>query len=1262
MIKLSLLRQHKELVLLLIVSAITHIMWFSFGTFSFGDTFYEFPQQISEYVGAFEHSTWLASQDLGSPNIEPYFYPFYFIRGIFSYFHAYYNVSVVVVFFLPIIFVAPIGLYVLARRLDIQKRFAAIAAALYSFNTYYIVLQTQHLTLSVAYAIAPLTLVICWYALDRYDQRNENKRYILYACFAVCFQIIAEPRIFFILLPLLFAILLKHKMTLKKKVHFVAPFIFISILISMFWILAIGFASTDQVSATASRGLFGNNYKSLSTALTLMHGSWNGAEPVTFSLQPVPYYFWLVPITIGLGFLFIDRKQRRTANLLLVLALIGVFLVKMSNPPLAASYQWLFDHVPGFQLFRESSKFYLLIAISYALLMGISLQAIVKRLERRKATKLIKMIPILLILFVFLMNIFPMLTNSINGMFTQRNIPTSYKAFNDKVEKDNKFYRTGWVPTVSRWAYISNIHPRTNILSLTGNVWANILSNKNTVQGTSEYKRTFLKFYDSPIAPQLVNMSAIKYIVVPQRDMANNDNFYKYYGNDRNYFVRNLDAAKWLHKISSTPGLDVYQNGGAKPYFSSSALPFRIGKVSNTDNYYNFSHSELHNNDLNFFSMNDNYNTNNPSINLNNVGEELKPSDVTREGLFFTEKLDVAKENTLYLNINDKTYGYVINNDVLRFFDKDDSSSLVNEVTMNNQPLQFLTKTILQPSKTYAFSVGTKLYDIKPTDVNRTIGKIHDPLLLYSFSKLNLLKNSSFEEKQPRGSLVDCNNYDMHPLISMSITKEKSTDGDASLRLGAKNHTACTSFTSMPIESGQTYSLQYDYQIQNSQRAGYDLIFDNPLHTVISFDQNATGGMWRKYYAKFDTPPFATHVTLRLKGYQDDNNQKYAYTYYDRVSINKLNLETKIDTTNKKVYQKIDLGHDKYLNIKTLTSNYSTNNIIDNPSFEKGLWKKTVGDCDSYDNNPQISMKLNQIYKTVGKYSLELAAKRHTACTGPENINVQESNTYLLSFDYQSSSSKYAGYYVKFNDPDGTVYTEVLNITNNKWQKFSKLITAPYGATNMTLLVYSYADISHSKVQINRYDNFSFARIPEIENKYFLVSVPNVHLAMPKQITFNSDSPSRKIIHVKNSTTPFYLNMSENYNKKWMLELADSNAAGLNAFLPWTSTNSVPDNAHYRLAGFLNSWYIDPVKLCKSRSLACKQNTDKSYDLELVAEFSPQRYFYLGLAVTSTTVVTCLGYLVYAYHTKRYYKYPVRKQHSPIKHIGSTSISKNHKH
>jgi len=57
--------------------------------------------------------------------------------------------------------------------------------------------------------------------------------------------------------------------------------------------------------------------------------------------------------------------------------------------------------------------------------------------------------------------------------------------------------------------------------------------------------------------------------------------------------------------------------------------------------------------------------------------------------------------------------------------------------------------------------------------------------------------------------------------------------------------------------------------------------------------------------------------------------------------------------------------------------------------------------------------------------------------------------------------------------------------------------------------------------------------------------------------------------------------------------------------------------------------------LSRGEFSSCVRNADGSYNLEMVIEFTPQRWFYLGLLISSITLFSCLGYLGYDWRRRR---------------------------
>lgn len=64
----------------------------------------------------------------------------------------------------------------------------------------------------------------------------------------------------------------------------------------------------------------------------------------------------------------------------------------------------------------------------------------------------------------------------------------------------------------------------------------------------------------------------------------------------------------------------------------------------------------------------------------------------------------------------------------------------------------------------------------------------------------------------------------------------------------------------------------------------------------------------------------------------------------------------------------------------------------------------------------------------------------------------------------------------------------------------------------------------------------------------------------------------------------------------------------------WFRQPSFDSLSHFRINAFANSWIVDPSRVC--RDSTCQANKDGTYNLELVAEFWPQKLFYIGLGVS----------------------------------------------
>ena len=476
----------------------------------------------------------------------------------------------------------------------------------------------------------------------------------------------------------------------------------------------------------------------------------------------------------------------------------------------------------------------------------------------------------------------------------------------------------------------------------------------------------------------------------------------------------------------------------------------------------------------------------------------------------------------------------------------------------------------------------------------------------------------------------------------MEISDE-STEGYESIQLEATSHIACTGQRNILVKGRQDYIFGFDYQGQEAKHAGYYISFNAEFKTIISERLPITNEEWNYFQKKISIPAGSTKMNLTIYSYAK-NNKTNIITRYDNFQLKQLEKIATIDPRYKPEYEAVELSGVNEYRIEYQEDGAKFNNLIKNSSFENGLWSEKVGDCNNYDDNGKLSMAKSKEEKSDGEYSLQLGATRHIACTGPGMLPVTEERTYLFSFDYQSPNGKRAGYYLGFNDPDRTVISEKIPIENEEWQNYTKQIKAPFGASAVSLVIYSYASDGKKEI-ITRYDNFSFIELPDLENRYFLVSEPDEKFVEPESVEFELINPTKKKVHIKGASTGFYLAMSESYHDQWQLQMNNNKINGFfNKWVPWAKPDRVSDDQHFELNGFLNGWFVETEKLCgndrrnaprRVRTAGCTKNDDGTYDIEMVIEFFPQRWFYLGLLISGTTFIGCITYLAVDFTKRR---------------------------
>jgi len=1219
---------------ILLISAIVYFRWLSFKLFISGDWIFTFSEALSSYLYP---SFWQAYAFTGQVDSIIFRTPINFISGFFAYFlHWDSNVTDKFLFFWPQIFLLPLSSFLFVRQIVKNNIGAMVGSIVFSFNTYYLTINTAgHNLITVSTAFCLLGLYFLIIAID--------KRAVIYLVTATLFFAIGgfyDFRILYLTggVIALYPVLFLGNIKFSKQMPYYA-FIFVILgMLNIFWILPIPCLSSTFADIVLNRSLFGDQFWSLSYAFTLMHPFWTGAKPEWFTAQSIPSYFWLIPIIAIIGLIF-ERKNLR-AILFGCIGLAGIFLAKQTDAPEGWIYVWLFNTLPGFEAFREASKFYFYIIMAYSVLYGYFISYIWK-IKMTYLSVNLKFVITTLVAFLFLFNAYPIFTGKIKTMFVEFMPNKDYEITLKNLKNDNVFFRTLWVPRTTKMVPFTSLHPQGSAVEL----FPFNFNRDNYFKSNLNDEEKIIELLSREYMRNILCVAAVKYVVVPIQDFDNEDDIFYFYGGKenpdiRNWYISELDKLDYLEKIDiGTEELVVYENKDYKPHIFALNNLNGLKTFDNLENKYTFLNDELKNE----FAF---YDVNKKDIVSENL---IIPFEELGQANIYGNKLNdsVKDKNELAMVYVDKEkYNLVVDyqNNILAI-DKIFKNNLLVNSEKYGEAVEADNAFMATTSGQNLFAaLGSRLISLKNNSDKNDLGIVTAPFDILSVEEPNAILNAGFENGAWSETVGDCNAYDDKPILAMELSDE-SAEGNSSIQLEATQHIACTGQKDILVEGGKDYIFAFDYQSPNARHGGYYIKFNDEWEAVIAERLPVTGEGWNHFQKKLSIPEGATGMSLVIYSYAMDEKTNVIIRY-DNFQLKQLKKIAAVDPEYKPEYEKIELAKADEYKIEYGEDGAAFDNLIKNPSFENGLWGDKVGDCNAYDNNGKLSMEQNAEEKSDGAYSLQLGATRHIACTGPGMLPVTEERTYLFSFDFQSPNAKQAGYYLGFNDPERTVIAERIPVEGVGWQNYTKQIKIPYGASAVSLVVYSYAGDGKKEI-ITRYDNFSFIELPDLEDRYFIVTEPAEKFVNPASVEFELINPTKKKVHIKGATTPFYLAMSESYHDQWQLQMNNDKINGFfNKWVPWVKPDRVADDKHFELNGFLNGWYVDTAELCQVHKVpaqgwsasggesavlnsACTKNADGSYDMEMTIEFFPQRWFYLGLLISGTTFAGCIGYLIF---------------------------------
>ncbi|MEO6077941.1 MAG: hypothetical protein ABIP54_04095, partial [Candidatus Andersenbacteria bacterium] len=729
------------------------------------------------------------------------------------------------------------------------------------------------------------------------------------------------------------------------------------LLIESYWFMPFVFSQSSLgYGRLINRGLF-PSFATLSHAISLSEPFWTGKNLSDFIAMPALRWNFALPLFAILWMLFKKTPLRKSYLLFwTVIGLIGMFLVKQANDPFPSVYQWLFIHVPGFSLFRESSKFNIISA------MGLSILVTASHYILKKRYKSLSISLGGILALIMLMNIIPFVNGSIGSLTIPRNIPKQYESITSFFDKDTTYGRSLWVPSADRFIPLSADHPRISISDMFSTSWFNFTKDQETP----------LSLLSEPYAKALLNFGSFTTIGAPYDTI---NDIYRWTGKPQEYFdVMIAKIPDLTPSMLSSSTMRIWNNPNAKPhaYIANNVITVDgpvtdfSGNDPSTDTAFVFKpdiSTEI------FSRIKDTIATN----------QEMIPFALTNI-VVNNDSISTTSEITNTAGLTSTTIPNTTSRTASLYARK--ASDSITIIARIPQKEEVQITSITSGPGAYALDINgaTTLFVIpeeSPEDVYIGIARLfptqNSITIFNQTSNATLIPNGSFEQGA-WGPIGDCNNVGGTPVEENGISEnisDKASEGLHGLELSAQKHVACLSSPIIAPEHADHIIGSLDYQYQQGSSGFADIISPTSSPSTLQSIRFAPIPDWQ--HKIFSIPnPNKQDLSLFLYQPSKATSNQPSSGIFDNVS---LHAYTKITSEIFTVPA----------NLFTEETRAFTNDDLIIPavdSYTKHLASFDLGDCNNIDHT---SLQKNGIFAQITSSSddfsaISLRAKRHIAC------------------------------------------------------------------------------------------------------------------------------------------------------------------------------------------------------------------------------------------------------------------------------------------
>lgn len=467
-------------------------------------------------------------------------WPFNFLNGLLANLGLSFEVLERVLMIIPFLFISILSIWKFCTHLKFSNNAKFISSIFYLTNTYVLLLiDGGQITIGLAYALFPLAFLVIEQSLAGGFKRR------IQAAILVSILGVFDFRFIFVLV-LLCLIRFIYGFSgvdwLKSWIKTTVTILLIYIGLNFYWLLVLLKAPLSTSTFASLTQTTFISFISLGHAFLLFSPHW--FKNVFGNVSPLGFEFFLIPLLVFLAPIL--KPKNKIVGFWLIVALISIFLTKGSSEPFSNIYPWLHSYMPGFSLFRDSSKFFFLVGLAYSILLGVTVDEMIKRF--RKYRFLIA--GTITVYLISLIN--PVWTLQMTGTFSEQPLQKEYSNLSTLFANDSNPSKIFWIPTISPLTALNVKHP-----SVEAARFAQRRPFNSSVVGEYEV----FNFLRAPYMGQLFDVAGIGYIAYPPLDTrradlkSDNVNYY-------NTFLNQLSKLSWLSRIdnSKIPILQVKQH------------------------------------------------------------------------------------------------------------------------------------------------------------------------------------------------------------------------------------------------------------------------------------------------------------------------------------------------------------------------------------------------------------------------------------------------------------------------------------------------------------------------------------------------------------------------------------------------------------------------------------------------------------------------------------------------------------------------------